>query len=189
MDDVQPPKLRCEKSLNGFSEHVRISRSWREDLNEILRNSIERGSRSTKRIYSTRPMSIDELLAYFDRIKVATFASVRPSGAPHVVPVSFIHCSGRIYVNTNTRSVRYKNIRSSNRVALTFLEGSKVVILEGIAMAAGSTGEFIGGEIGGAFLIKYGKERRVTPDSVMMEIIPSKILTYRGRISSDEKKN
>lgn len=174
--------------MRGFSGQEGESRSWREDLNEILKRSIDGGIRSTKRLYSIRPMSIDELLDYFGRIKVATFASVRPSGAPHVVPISFIHCRGRIYVNTNTRSVRYRNTRSNNRVALTLLERSKVVIVEGMAVVAGSTDEFIGGEIGKAFLMKYGKERRVTPNSVMMEIIPSKILTYGGRVPNDAKK-
>ena len=125
-------------------------------------------------------MSVDELLAYLERVRFTSIATVKPSGAPHIVPVSFVHNRGKIYVNTSMKSIRYRNITRNNRVALTFLEGSKAVILEGIASASGKTSEFVGGDVGQAFLMKYGKERRITPYSVMLEIVPTRIFTYKG---------
>ncbi len=125
-------------------------------------------------------MSVDELLAYLERVRFASIATVKPSGAPHIVPVFFVHNRGKIYVNTSMKSIRYRNITRNNRVALTFLEGSKAVILEGIASVSGKTSEFVGGDVGRAFLMKYGKERRITPYSVMLEIVPTRIFTYKG---------
>ncbi|GEM_PF-6606556 len=45
-----------------------------------------------------------------------------------------------------------------------------------------------GCEIGWAFPIKYGQGKRATSNSAMMEIIPSKMLTYRSRAPNDAKK-
>ena len=154
--------------------------AWREELLKILTTSVEHASSIAKRYYAARPMSLDELLDHFEKVKITSIATVKPSHAPHIVPVSFVHLNGKIYINTSKRSIRYRNILHQNQVSLTAIDGSRIVILEGVAKIAGETGKFSGGPIDRAFIGKYEKARRVTPYSVMVEIMPTKIFTYKG---------
>ena len=153
---------------------------WKEELVKILRLSVEHASAIAKRYYSARPMSLDELLEHLERVKIASIATVKPSGGPHIVPVSFVQFNGKIYINTSKKSIRYRNILHQKRVCLTFIDGSRVGILEGVAKIAGETSKFSAGPVDQAFIGKYDKARRVTSNSVMVEIMPTKIFTYKG---------
>ncbi len=154
---------------------------WKEELGNILRTSIDRASPIAKKYYASKPMSLDELLWHFDKVMTASVATVKPSGAPHVVTVSFVNHRGRLYINTSKRSARYRNTLHESRVAMSFIDGSKIVLLEGIARIAGETSKFTGGKVDQAFIRKYGRARRVTPYSVMVEVKPAKIFSYKGR--------
>jgi F420H(2)-dependent biliverdin reductase len=60
-------------------------------------------------------------------------ATVRPDGRPHLAPVWFVFVDGKIYLSTESTSVKAKNITTNNRVALTLEDGSHPVICEGTA--------------------------------------------------------
>ena len=153
---------------------------WKEELLKILKLSVERASAIARRYYSAKPMSLDELLDHLEKVKITSIATVKPSGAPHIVPVSFVQLDGKIYINTSNKSVRYRNILHQKRVCLTFIDGSRVGILEGVAKIAGETSKFSAGPVDQAFIWKYKKARRDTSNSVMVEIMPTKIFTYKG---------
>lgn len=157
-----------------------LSEPWKEELANTLKTSMDGASPIAKRYYTSRPMSLDELLDHFDKVMIVSIATVKSSGAPHIVPVSFVHHKGKVYINTSNRSARYRNIMHENRVALSFIDGSRVVLLEGIADVAGETSKFSGGEVDQAFIRKYGRPRKVTAYSVMVEIRPTKVFTYKG---------
>ena len=61
------------------------------------------------------------------------FSSVRADGRPHLVPVWFVWFEGKIYIGTDPKSVKVKNIAANPKVALALEDGSKPVICEGTA--------------------------------------------------------
>ena len=55
--------------------------------------------------------------------KVLRLATVSGDGIPHVVPVWFIYRDGIIYIGTNTRTAKAKNISQTGRAAFCVDEG------------------------------------------------------------------
>ena len=45
--------------------------------------------------------------------QVIWFCSVRPDGRPHLVPIWFVWVGGWIYVSTDPKSVKSRNIRAN----------------------------------------------------------------------------
>lgn len=63
------------------------------------------------------------------------FATVRPDGRPHLVPVWFAWPAGegKVYVCIEAGSVKARNIGQNSRVSLALENGSQPVICEGTA--------------------------------------------------------
>jgi len=71
-----------------------------------------------------------------ERGHLARIATVRPDGAPSVVPVWFIHKNGRILITPRKHSAFLANIRREPRVAVTVDEDTgryRKVLIEGKA--------------------------------------------------------
>ena len=60
-------------------------------------------------------------------------ASVRPDERPHLVPVWFVWCHGKVYICTDPSSVKSRNLQQNARVALALENGTQPVICEGQA--------------------------------------------------------
>lgn len=87
--------------------------------------------------------------------KVLRLATVSGDGTPHVVPVWFMYRDGIIYVGTNTRTAKAKNVSRTGRVAFCVDEGIRSplygVMVQGRA-------RLITGDIGGLardILLRY----------------------------------
>ncbi|MEP7200097.1 MAG: pyridoxamine 5'-phosphate oxidase family protein [Chloroflexota bacterium] len=76
------------------------------------------------------PEQITQRLATARNIWLAT---VRPNGAPHLIPIWFVAHDERIYICTDPASVKIRNLRQNDRTALALEDGSSPVILEGTA--------------------------------------------------------
>ncbi|MEM7033503.1 MAG: pyridoxamine 5'-phosphate oxidase family protein [Chloroflexota bacterium] len=63
------------------------------------------------------------------------FATVRPDGKPHLVPLWFIWQNETFYVCIQPDSIKAKNLELNSQVALSLEDGSSVVICEGKATA------------------------------------------------------
>ena len=74
-----------------------------------------------------------EALEKLESQKVIWFSSVRPDGRPHLVPIWFVWIGRRIYVSTEPKSVKIRNIRANPRVTLALEDGSHPLICEGTA--------------------------------------------------------
>ena len=61
------------------------------------------------------------------------FASVRPDGRPHLAPVWFVFFEGRVYIGTDPRSVKSRNVQRNPHVSLALEGAAKPVICEGTA--------------------------------------------------------
>ena len=59
--------------------------------------------------------------------------TVRTSGAPHLVPIWFVTHDGHVFICTDPRSVKVRNLRQHAHVALALEDGSHPLILEGHA--------------------------------------------------------
>jgi hypothetical protein len=59
------------------------------------------------------------------------FASTRPDGRPHLVPIWFVFVDGRFYVCTTDASVKVRNIRAGSSVTVSLERGDQPVIAEG----------------------------------------------------------
>jgi hypothetical protein len=61
------------------------------------------------------------------------FATVRPNGHPHLVPVWFAWHRGKLYACIEASSVKARNIEQNPRLSLALENGSQPVICEGTA--------------------------------------------------------
>ena len=71
-----------------------------------------------------------------ERGHLARIATISADGAPSVVPVWFVHETGKILITPRSRSAFYANVRRDPRVAVTIDEAANVyrkVIVEGRA--------------------------------------------------------
>ena len=149
------------------------------DLNLISEKSLKQATDLTKKVFGyDHKMNSTDIIHFFDQIKVCSIATVKKSGAPHVVPSSFIYLNGKIYLNTNKASMRYKNHKNSKLVAITILDGFNTVIIEGKHKILGNTKTFINTEIMIKFIDKYNRKRKIQ-DSVIVEINIDKLFSYK----------
>jgi hypothetical protein len=59
------------------------------------------------------------------------FATVRPDGRPHLVPIWFVIEDGRWYVCTSAGSVKARNLQANPSVSLALEDGSHPYVVEG----------------------------------------------------------
>lgn len=60
-------------------------------------------------------------------------ATVRPSGAPHLVPIWFVWHNDKAYLCTSRSSVKARNILNNPNIAFALEGGDDPVLLEGTA--------------------------------------------------------
>ena len=60
-------------------------------------------------------------------------STVRPNGAPHLVPIWFVWLAGKIYLCTGADSIKVRNLRQNPQVSLALEDGARPVVIEGRA--------------------------------------------------------
>lgn len=74
--------------------------------------------------------------AHLDRLRDEPnlwFASTRPDGRAHLIPIWFGYVEGRFYVCTQSSSVKVRNVRQDPRVVVALESGSDPVAANGLA--------------------------------------------------------
>ncbi len=61
------------------------------------------------------------------------FSSVRADGRPHLAPVWFVWHAGKIFIGTDPKSVKSRNIHHNPQVVVALEDGTHPLICEGIA--------------------------------------------------------
>lgn len=74
-----------------------------------------------------------EMIQKLQAQQVIWFASTRAGGHAHLAPVWFVWHMGKIYIGTDPKSIKSRNIRIHSGVALALEEGEHPLICEGIA--------------------------------------------------------
>lgn len=76
------------------------------------------------------PLNKSEIDDLLNREEICYIATTRPNGDPHLVPIWFIYHTGKIYFETDSTTVKFKNIQKRNKIALCF-GGKNTYIVEG----------------------------------------------------------
>ena len=120
-----------------------------------------------------RPMTLDPQVEH--RLQTEQnlwLATVRPNGAPHLVPIWFVWVTGRFYFCTGADSVKARNLVRNPYVSVALEDGSRPIVIEGQAQAIGQADAAVIAE----FQRKYDWD--ITSDDTytqVIEIEPTKI--------------
>ena len=119
------------------------------------------------------PRGVNEKL---ESQQVIWFGSVRPDGSPHLAPIWFVWHAGCIYVGTDPKSVKSRNIRGNPRVVLALEDGNHPVICEGTARTIPFP---LPAPLVDAFFQKYEWDLNTEPQyNEVIEITPEKWLAW-----------
>src|SRR5512138_62856 len=117
-----------------------------------------------------------EMIERLEKQQNIWFGSVRADGRPHLAPVWFVWYAGKIYIGTDPKSVKLKNIQANPRVALALEDGAKPVICEGLARSVAAPWDE---NLLAAFFAKYEwdllKEKQY---NTLVEISPKRWLGW-----------
>jgi nitroimidazol reductase NimA-like FMN-containing flavoprotein (pyridoxamine 5'-phosphate oxidase superfamily) len=89
------------------------------------------------------PKSLSEVSSFMQKEWLASFATVDAEGRPHVVPVFFTYDKGRVYVQTDRKSVKVRNLAKNSNVAIAVYRGEEAVIIRGKGKVIADKNEFI----------------------------------------------
>jgi len=89
------------------------------------------------------PKNLSEVPAFMRQVWLATFATVDARLRPHAVPVFFTFDEGRVYIQSDRRSVKVRNLKRNDAVAVVVSRGDEVVILRGRGRIVEDEGQFI----------------------------------------------
>jgi nitroimidazol reductase NimA-like FMN-containing flavoprotein (pyridoxamine 5'-phosphate oxidase superfamily) len=78
-----------------------------------------------------------------NRERLASFATVGISSEPHVVPVFFTYQNGKVFMQTDRKSVKVRNIIRNPNVAVAVYSEEEAVIIRGKARIVNNHEEFI----------------------------------------------
>ena len=79
------------------------------------------------------PKTKAKVPAFLSKQWIATLATVDKEGKPHAVPVWFTFDEGKVYIQTDRKSVKVRNIKFNANVAVAAYISDEAVILNGKA--------------------------------------------------------
>jgi len=80
---------------------------------------------------------------FMNRERLASFATVDIDNRPHVVPVFFTHDDGKVYVQADLKSMKVRNLKRNNNVAVAVYHNEEAVIIRGRGRVIDNKKEFI----------------------------------------------
>lgn len=102
--------------------------------------------------------------------------SIKPGGRPHLTPVWFVYCEGKLYISIDPKSVKSRNITLNPHVALALEDGLHPLICEGRAALLEQPWP---DEILNIFLQKYEWDLTTEEQyNQLLEITPDKWLAW-----------
>jgi uncharacterized pyridoxamine 5'-phosphate oxidase family protein len=121
--------------------------------------------------------------------RILRLATIDPNGNPHIVPVWYHYIKGKIYVGTNTRTIKAKNVRNNPKVSFCVDVGVSSPDIFGI-MGIGKGRLILENirvkSIAKKILLRYFKSlqnksaRQLLKDTdCIIEIVPKKLTTWK----------
>jgi putative heme iron utilization protein len=103
-------------------------------LDSIIRDSLNRASSHTRKVYSQNPLPASEVLELANSRVLTIAATVRPDGRPHLSPTDLVVVDGVFYLGVDEATARYRNLKANPGLTIMLADGSKrQAILEGNA--------------------------------------------------------
>jgi len=87
--------------------------------------------------------SLNDVANFMKRQRIASFATVDTENKPHVVPVWFTYDDGKVFVQTDRKSVKVRNLKKNNSVAIAVYSAEEAVIIRGKAQIIRDEEEFV----------------------------------------------
>ena len=84
-------------------------------------------------------MSADEVSRFLDEQRVATLATLGPSGQPHLVAMWYAVLDGVLWFETKAKSQKAANLRRDGRVTVMIETGDTYDALRGVALEGRAT--------------------------------------------------
>ena len=84
-------------------------------------------------------MSDDEVVAFVERSRTATMATVGATGLPHLVAMWFAVIDGQIWFETKSRSQKSVNLRRDPRITVLVEDGLTYDTLRGVSLEGTAT--------------------------------------------------
>ncbi|GAA3682114.1 PPOX class F420-dependent oxidoreductase [Lentzea roselyniae] len=84
-------------------------------------------------------MSTDEIAQFLIEQRVATLATIAPSGQPHLVAMWYAVIDGVLWFETKAKSQKAVNLRSDDRVTVMIETGHTYDTLRGVALEGHAT--------------------------------------------------
>jgi PPOX class probable F420-dependent enzyme len=79
-------------------------------------------------------MTDEEVATFIERSRTATFATIGPTGTPHLVAMWYAVLDGQIWVETKGRSQKAVNIRRDPRMTVSIEDGFTYDTLRGVSL-------------------------------------------------------
>jgi general stress protein 26 len=115
------------------------------------------------------------LIEKFTNAEACWFSSTRPDGRAHLAPIWHVWHAGRIYIVTQSTSVRARNIAKQPAVSLALPDPMNVLIVEGTARVSSEQKE----ALQPLFKSKYDWElTNDDPYNQIIEVTPRKIMAW-----------
>jgi|SRR5208282_1005489 len=130
-------------------------------------------------------MDDESVRRILNEVKVASLATVRENGAPHLAPVSFVLFDHYLYFTSKENSIKCRNILGNKRVALSIIGPREAILVEGEASIIGGREESMTPELTQAFLEKYARQRRKSEGSVLVRVKP--VRTLLGKLGRRQR--
>ena len=103
-------------------------------LDSIIKNSLNRASSHTRKVYGKNPLTANDLIEMANSRVLTLAATVRPDGRPHLSPTDLVAVGEVLYLGVDEATARYRNLKQNPAVTVMLVDGSKrQAILEGNA--------------------------------------------------------
>ena len=79
-------------------------------------------------------MTDEEVTTFIEQSRIATMATIGPSGSPHLVAMWYAVIDGTIWFETKSKSQKVKNLRRDNRITVSIETGHTYDQLRGISI-------------------------------------------------------
>jgi PPOX class probable F420-dependent enzyme len=79
-------------------------------------------------------MTDDEIASFLERSRVATMATIGPSGLPHLVAMWYGLIDGKLYFETKAKSQKAVNLRRDPRIVCSIESGDSYDQLRGVSI-------------------------------------------------------
>ena len=98
-----------------------------------------------------------------ERARNYWFSTTRPDGRPHAMPAWAVWLDGVLYFEGSPQTRRARNLATNPALAVHLESGDAVVILEGVAHAAGKPERALAERLAAAFTAKYAASHDYRP--------------------------